>query len=60
MHCVVGLLLAFLTIEGLLLVLWPQHVRQMIEDAPPGVLRIAGAVELAIVLLIVLVLWHPF
>ncbi len=60
MHCIVGLLLAFLTIEGLLLVMWPQHVKQMIEDAPPGVLRVAGIIELVIVLIVVLVLWDPF
>lgn len=60
MNCVVGLLLALVTIEGLLLILWPQHVKQIIEDAPAPVLRIAGVVELTIVLVIVLILWNPF
>ena len=52
-----GILLALLTVEGLLLVLWPGPVRAILRDTPDRVLRIAGAVEIVIaVVIVVLVL----
>ena len=40
--------LALMALEGLALLLAPDLVRRAIEDAPPGALRVAGLVELAL------------
>lgn len=42
-YLVVGLLLA----EGALCALFPDVVKRLIEESPPQVLRIAGAIEIA-------------
>ena len=50
------LLLAFLALEGALLVTAPGWVHAMLRELTVPVVRIVGAVELVIVLLIVLAL----
>jgi uncharacterized protein YjeT (DUF2065 family) len=47
-----GFLLALLTIEGLMLLLWPVHLRTIIQQTPDKTLRIVGVVELILVLVI--------
>jgi len=50
------LLLALLAVEGMILLAAPRFVFAALRDATPGVLRIVGAVELGLVLLILLAL----
>ena len=47
-----GILLTLLTLEGLLLVLWPTHVRAILSETSDRLLRIAGAIEIVIVVVI--------
>ena len=47
-----GILLTLLTLEGLLLVLWPAHVRAILSETPDRILRIGGTVEIVIVVII--------
>jgi len=55
MTAALGILLALLALEGLLLVAWPAHVRAIISQTSPGVLRLAGVVELLIVLILLVI-----
>jgi uncharacterized protein YjeT (DUF2065 family) len=55
-----GFLLALLTIEGLMLLLWPAHLRAIIQHAPEKTLRIVGIVELILVLLILVTVCRLF
>jgi uncharacterized protein YjeT (DUF2065 family) len=55
-----GILLTLLTLEGLLLVLCPGHVRAIIRETPDGVLRVVGIIELAIVLVVILLVLKVF
>ena len=55
-----GFLLALLTIEGLMLVLWPGHLRTVIQHAPDKTLRIVGIIELILVLLILVTVCRLF
>jgi len=48
--------LALLAVEGMILLAAPRFVFAALRDATPGVLRIVGAVELGLVLLILLAL----
>lgn len=60
MNAVLGLLLALLTIEGLLLITWPAHVKAVIHDMPEGALRIAGVVELILVIIVLVLVCRLF
>ena len=60
MRAALGLLLALLTIEGLLLIIWPAHLRTIIQQTPERVLRIAGIVELILVVAILVVVCGLF
>jgi len=51
LYLVVGLLLA----EGALCALFPDFVKRLIEETPPQALRIAGAVEVAFAVVVVVV-----
>lgn len=56
MSTILAALLALLTLEGLILVSFPTHVRAFIRETSDVVLRVAGIVEIIIVLVIVVVL----
>jgi len=55
-----GFLLALLTIEGLMLLLWPTHLRTILQQAPDRTLRIVGVVELILVLLLLVIVCRLF
>ena len=55
MRFILGILLAVLTVEGLILLIWPTHVRAIIHETSEGVLRIAGVIEIIIALILVVV-----
>ena len=55
MSAALGILLTLLTLEGLLLAAWPEHVRAILSETSPGLLRVAGLVELLIVLVVLVI-----
>jgi len=52
MRVVLSLLLGLLTLEGLLLLVWPERLRAIIGQTPEKALRIAGGVELLLVIVL--------
>lgn len=52
MRAAFALVLALLTVEGLLLIAWPAHVRAIIRETPEKMLRVVGVLEIVLVLVI--------
>ena len=54
MTTALAILLILIGVEALVLILFPQQVRRMIQDTPPGALRVIGIVEAVLVTVLIL------
>ncbi len=58
MKAALGFLLALLTVEAALLIAWPAHFRAIIRETPDKMLRIAGVIEIILVVAVLVIVFR--